>query len=95
MENSYRLSGFVRKKLLRSNGDLDLQTVFLFDKVQKYEVISKESYKILKKQGIVEGRYPNIYIVPGCASAAGRPFSANMPAVPHSRERFEVPPSWA
>ena len=47
-------------QLLRSNGDLDLQTVFLLDKVQKHEVISKESYKILKKQGIVEGRYPNI-----------------------------------
>ena len=28
------------------------------------------------------------YIVPGCASAAGRSFSADMPVLPHSRGRF-------
>ena len=59
-------------QLLRSNGDLDLQTVFLLDKVQKHEVISKESYKILKKQGIVEGRYPNIYVSYKIANMVGQ-----------------------
>lgn len=32
------------------------------DQVQKKEVISKESFKDLKKQGLVEGRYPNIFV---------------------------------
>lgn len=59
-------------QLLRSNGDLDLQTVFLLDKVQKHEVISKESYKILKKQGIIEGRYPNIYVSYKIANMVGQ-----------------------
>lgn len=59
-------------QLLRSNGDLDLQTVFLLDKIQKHEVISKESYKILKKQGIVEGRYPNIYVSYKIANMVGQ-----------------------
>ena len=42
--------------------DLNIQTVFLLDKVQKKEAISKEQFKILKKQGLVEGRYPNIFV---------------------------------
>jgi ATP-dependent DNA helicase RecG len=49
-------------QLLYSNGDLDMRTVFLLDQVQKQEVISKESFKQLKKQGLVEGRYPNIFV---------------------------------
>ena len=47
-------------QLLYSDEDLNMKTVFWLDKVQKQEVISKESFKILKKQGLVEGRYPNI-----------------------------------
>lgn len=34
----------------------------MLDKVQKHEVISKESFKTLKRRGLVEGRYPNIYV---------------------------------
>ena len=49
-------------QLLHANADLDLSTVFLLDKVQKKEVISKESFAQLKKQKLVEGRYPNIYV---------------------------------
>lgn len=49
-------------QLLYSNEDLDMRTVFLLDKVQKQEVISKESFKELKKKGLVEGRYPNIFV---------------------------------
>lgn len=39
-----------------------MATVFLLDKVQKKEIISKESYLQLKKQGLVEGRYPHIFV---------------------------------
>lgn len=49
-------------QLLYTNGDLDMRTVFLLDQVQKHEVVSKESFKQLKKQGLVEGRYPNILV---------------------------------
>lgn len=49
-------------QLLYSNEELDIQTVFLLDKIQKKETISKESFKALKKQGLVEGRYPNLFV---------------------------------
>lgn len=49
-------------QLLYSDADLDMRTVFLLDQVQKKEIISKESFKDLKKQRLVEGRYPNIFV---------------------------------
>ena len=49
-------------QLLHSDADLKMETVFLLDKVQKHEVISKESYKDLKRAALVEGRYPNIFV---------------------------------
>jgi ATP-dependent DNA helicase RecG len=59
-------------QLLKSNGNLDLQTVFLLDKVQKHEVIPKESYAVLKKKGLVEGRYPNIFVSYKIANMVGQ-----------------------
>ena len=59
-------------QLLKSNGDLDLQTVFLLDKIQKHETISKESYNEIKKFGLVEGRYPNIYVSFKVANMVGQ-----------------------
>ena len=49
-------------QLLYSNEELDIQTVFLLDKIQKKETIAKENFKALKKQGLAEGRYPNILV---------------------------------
>lgn len=49
-------------QLLYSDAELSMRTVFLLDKVQKKEAISKESFKTLKKQGLVEGRYPNLFV---------------------------------
>ena len=59
-------------QLLHANGDLDLQTVFLLDKVQKKETISKGSYLQLKKQNLVEGRYPHIYVSYEVANIVGQ-----------------------
>lgn len=59
-------------QLLHANADLDLITVFLLDKVQKKEVISKESYLKLKKQELVEGRYPHIYVSYKVANIVGQ-----------------------
>ena len=59
-------------QLLHANADLDLATVFLLDKVQKRDVISKESYLKLKKQGLVEGRYPLIFVSYKVANIVGQ-----------------------
>ena len=58
-------------QLLHANGDLDIQTVFLLDQVQKKHTISHESYAMLKKKGLVEGRYPNIFVSYRVADAVG------------------------
>ena len=49
-------------QLLYTDADLTMKTVFLLDQVQKKELISKESFRQLKRQGLVEGRYPNIFV---------------------------------
>lgn len=49
-------------KLLFSRTDLDLDTVFLLDKVQKHIGIDKESAVSLRKKALIEGRYPQIYV---------------------------------
>lgn len=59
-------------QLLHSNGELDIQTVFLLDKVQKGQIISKESFKKLKRQGLVEGRYPNLFVSFKVANSVGQ-----------------------
>ena len=58
-------------RLLHSNGNLDLKTVFLLDQVQKRKTISKEDYKSLRKSGLVEGRYPALYVSYKIAEAVG------------------------
>lgn len=47
---------------LLENTALPLSTVILLDKVQKGIRISKEEATLLKKIGVIEGRYPGIYI---------------------------------
>ena len=49
-------------QLLHSNENLNLGEVFILDKVQKHETISREDFLKLKKEGFLEGRYPNIYV---------------------------------
>ena len=58
-------------RLLTSRDDLDLRTIFLLDKVQKKEEISKEDYQHLRKKELVEGRYPNIFVSYKIAGATG------------------------
>lgn len=59
-------------QLLYSNAELDTSTVFLLDKVQKKETISKDMFKELKKRGFVEGRYPNIFVSFKIANIVGK-----------------------
>lgn len=55
-------------RLLIGKTDLDLSTVILLDKVQKNMRISRKESSFLKKQGLIEGKYPNIYISAGIAA---------------------------
>ena len=48
--------------LLYGYDDLDLETVFLLDRVQKNLPLDKEQYKTLKNTGFIEGKVPNVYI---------------------------------
>jgi len=59
-------------RLLLRREDLDLQTVILLDKVQKGLKLSKDEHRKLKTRGLVEGRYPRIYVSSQLAAAAKR-----------------------
>lgn len=59
-------------QLLHQNGELDLMTVFLLDKIQKRQVISKEDATELKRKGLVEGRYPNLIVSYRVANMVGK-----------------------
>jgi len=49
-------------KMLFEKTNLDIDKVILLDRVQKLYPITKEQSDYLKKDNLVEGRYPNIYI---------------------------------
>jgi len=49
-------------RLLYNNQDWDLDTVYLIDRVQKKQPISKENIRYLRKLGVIEGKVPNIYL---------------------------------
>lgn len=49
-------------RVLFNNPDFDLTTVYLIDKVQKHEQISKDAVKYLRKLGVIEGKMPNIFV---------------------------------
>ena len=48
--------------ILFENPNLDLQTVFLLDQVQKGRKLSKESVNYLRKLKLVEGKMSNLYL---------------------------------
>ncbi|MBW2742281.1 MAG: putative DNA binding domain-containing protein [Deltaproteobacteria bacterium] len=58
-------------RLLIDNADLDIWTVILIDKVQKRVRITKDEHSRLKKQRLIEGRYPNLFVAAKIASATG------------------------
>ncbi len=58
-------------KLLIEKADLDLYSAFLLDKVQKNQQLTKEESQHLKKQKLVEGRYPNIFVISKIAAITG------------------------
>lgn len=57
--------------ILINNTDLDLISVIYLDKVQKKKKLTKEEVRILRKQKLIEGRYPNLYVSAKIASITG------------------------
>ncbi len=57
--------------LLMDQQDLSLETVILLDRIQKRLPIEKDDVKPLRKQGLIEGRYPNPFVAAHVASVTG------------------------
>lgn len=62
LDNSYT-------KLLFDRNDLDLEAVYLLDRVQKRLPLEREQYKQLRQLGVIEGKTPNVYISLGVAES--------------------------
>lgn len=60
-------------RLLMDRTDLDLEEIILLDKVQKKIRIPRDDHQRLKKQGLVEGRYPNLFVASAVARLTGQP----------------------
>lgn len=58
-------------RLLMAQGELDLGTIMLLDKVQKGQRIEADDAKRLKAAKLVEGRYPNLLVAGSVAAATG------------------------
>ncbi len=58
-------------RLLMAQGELDLGTIMLLDKVQKGQRIDADEAKRLKAAKLVEGRYPNLLVASRVAAATG------------------------
>lgn len=58
-------------RLLASEPDMDLETVFMLDLVQKGNPITREQAKTLRGRGLVEGRYPKLTLSSKVAGIIG------------------------
>jgi ATP-dependent DNA helicase RecG len=54
---------------LIENQDMSLDEVMALDSIQKHREISKEAVQKLRKKGLVEGRYPNVFVAAHIAAA--------------------------
>ena len=59
-------------KILFEKTNLDITKVMLLDRVQKKYMITKEQSDYLRKDKLIEGRYPNIYISSDIAKITGK-----------------------
>ncbi len=48
--------------MLMNNSNIKLDEAILLDRVQKKMTISREAVNLLRKKGLIEGRFPNIFI---------------------------------
>ena len=58
--------------LLLEHADIDLTTTVLLDRVQKGRPISDSAIKKLRKEGLIEGRKPHLYVSKQIAKATSK-----------------------
>lgn len=58
-------------RVLMEKTDVSLMDVIALDKVQKKRALSDEEFRQLKKQRLIEGRRPNIFVSSKIAAATG------------------------
>ncbi|MBM6908117.1 putative DNA binding domain-containing protein [Collinsella intestinalis] len=58
-------------RLLASEPDMDLETVFMLDLVQKGSPVTREQARALRSRGLVEGRYPRLTLSSKVAGIIG------------------------
>ena len=58
--------------LLLEHADIDLTTAVLLDRVQKGRPISDSAIKKLRKEGLIEGRKPHLYVSKQIAKATSK-----------------------
>jgi ATP-dependent DNA helicase RecG len=59
-------------RLLIEKDDLPLSIVILLDRVQKNQRITKEDHQKLRREKLVEGRYPNLFVAAQVAASTER-----------------------
>lgn len=56
-------------RVLIEKQDLELSEVITLDRIQKHHPVDREQILNLRKKGLIEGRYPNVYIAAQIAKA--------------------------
>ncbi len=59
-------------KVLFTNPGMDLETVYLLDRIQKGERITRDEANLLRKLGLIEGKMPNLIISADVAETLGQ-----------------------
>lgn len=59
-------------KLLIERADLPLMKVILLDKVQKKHLLTDDAISLLRREGLIEGRKPNIFVSANLAKLTGK-----------------------
>ncbi len=62
-------------RMLLERTDLTLDHVILLDRVQRHRRIQRSEHQLLKAEGLVEGRYPNLFVSGEIARATGNEVS--------------------
>ncbi len=58
-------------QLLMNRMDLSLEAIILLDRVQKRQPITRDEHQTLKRDGLVEGRFPNLVVAAQIAAITG------------------------
>lgn len=58
-------------KLLYGHDELNIEMVFLLDRVQKRMPLDKSQYQMLRRTGLIEGRIPNVFVSAKVADIVG------------------------